>query len=626
MTIRHEIKSQLAKLLATEDLVVEHKKVETAQFNVQTRVLTLPLWDKASENVIDMLVSHEVGHALYTPDEEWWKEYEVHPSFVNIVEDARIEKLMKRRYDGISKTFYKGYTELHNDDFFQVKKKNISEMMLADRVNLHYKIGTYYDIPFSSDEMFFVNKIDLCETFEDTLKAAKALYDYCLSEEKRKEEETFTHEAEDFSNFELDEDGEGMEMPMSQSDESDEDADDDGETQEETEIEIKVDNHVGGHTGVEEVSAETVESLEESLKNLTNEGSRENVYLELPDLDIDKVIISNKKIHELCAEKMIDVAEQLKKETEKFNSYDPMFRGSLYDSSLDKFLKDTEEEYNKFKKSAQKEVNYLVKEFECKKSASAYARATVSRTGILDTTKLHTYKYNEDLFKKVSVIPEGKNHGLVFILDWSGSMANVMMDTIKQLYNLIWFCKKVQIPFEVYAFTTCFPNTDEFNNFPELYDAKDNMVHVDSKFSLMNLFSSKVRARELNDQLYNIFRIVSSMRNYCGRDVTPYGMSLSGTPLNETIVALHKLIPQFKANNKVEKVNCVILTDGEGYQLEYHRTIHRSLMGESYFGRGNFNDGCVLRNRKTGKTYNCGYQYHDSVSYTHLTLPTSDLV
>ena len=84
MTIRHEIKSQLARLLATEDLVVEHKKVETAQFNVQTRVLTLPLWDKASENVIDMLVSHEVGHALYTPDEEWWKEYEVPVSYTHL--------------------------------------------------------------------------------------------------------------------------------------------------------------------------------------------------------------------------------------------------------------------------------------------------------------------------------------------------------------------------------------------------------------------------------------------------------------------------------------------------------------------------------------------------------------
>ena len=65
MTIKHEIKSQLAKLLATEDLVVEHRKIETAEFNVQTRVLTLPLWDKASENVIDMLVSHEVNPMHY---------------------------------------------------------------------------------------------------------------------------------------------------------------------------------------------------------------------------------------------------------------------------------------------------------------------------------------------------------------------------------------------------------------------------------------------------------------------------------------------------------------------------------------------------------------------------------
>ena len=45
--IRHEIKSQLAKLLATEDLVVENKYVETAQFNVHTRVLTLPVWERA---------------------------------------------------------------------------------------------------------------------------------------------------------------------------------------------------------------------------------------------------------------------------------------------------------------------------------------------------------------------------------------------------------------------------------------------------------------------------------------------------------------------------------------------------------------------------------------------------
>ena len=105
-------------------------------------------------------------------------------------------------------------------------------------------------------------------------------------------------------------------------------------------------------------------------------------------------------------------------------------------------FEEVDAEYNQFKRDAQKEVNYLVKEFECKKSAGAYARATTSRTGVLDTSKLHTYKYNEDLFKKISVLPDGKNHGLVFILDWSGSMSHIMLDTIKQLYNLMWFCKK----------------------------------------------------------------------------------------------------------------------------------------------------------------------------------------
>ena len=109
MAVQQEIKSQLAKLLATEDIIVEHKKVTSAQFNVRTRVLILPLWEKASHDVYDMLVGHEVGHALFTPDEDWWLEYDIPQQFVNVVEDARIEKLMKRKYMGIAKSFYKGY-------------------------------------------------------------------------------------------------------------------------------------------------------------------------------------------------------------------------------------------------------------------------------------------------------------------------------------------------------------------------------------------------------------------------------------------------------------------------------------------------------------------------------------
>ena len=127
-----EVKDNLAKLLATENLIVEHKQVPTACFNVESRVLTLPMWN-ASDNVYDMLVGHEVGHALYTPREEWKKDKykNVPPDFVNVVEDARIEKLMKRRYAGLSKSFYKGYKELHVKDFFEIQSRDIDMKLVS---------------------------------------------------------------------------------------------------------------------------------------------------------------------------------------------------------------------------------------------------------------------------------------------------------------------------------------------------------------------------------------------------------------------------------------------------------------------------------------------------------------
>ena len=148
--IRHEIKSQLAKLLATEDLVVENRPVETAQFNVHTRVLTLPQWERASSTVYDLLVGHEVGHALFTPDQDPPKG--IPHSFLNIVEDARIEKLMKRKYMGLAKTFFKGYKQLSDEDFFCLEGEDVDKMNLADRANLWFKIGNHIDIPFNNDE------------------------------------------------------------------------------------------------------------------------------------------------------------------------------------------------------------------------------------------------------------------------------------------------------------------------------------------------------------------------------------------------------------------------------------------------------------------------------------------
>ena len=616
MTVRHEVKGQLAKLLATEDLIVESKKVETACFNVHTRVLTLPMWDKASNNVYDALVGHEVGHALFTPDSNWFEEIDIPMGIVNVVEDARIEKMMKRKYAGLSKTFYSGYHELSDSDFFKIQGKNLNTFNFADRVNLYYKIGNYNDIPLKNDrEKELLSMVGATETFEDVLDVSKLLHEYCKQEieDMKKELEQKMEEEEQAQMF----GGSGSGLGGSSDGNSDEEINNDtqyqvvdAEEEDESDFEDQPSSNIsisqipaaeldaaiqkieGGEGGIE-ISSAT--ELDRSIQNLNKSDSVQNEYFELPQVNTGHIIIDNAHIHK-CIE--IEWSEQIaNKKTHRYleSEYDP----SKYVSES---LNEAKKDFKDFKKSAQKEVNYLVKEFEMKKSASAYARAATSRTGVLDTTKLHTYKYNEDLFKKVTVLPDGKNHGLVFILDWSGSMNSVMLDTVKQLYNLIWFCRKIQVPFEVYAFTNCYPNP----NTKTPYEVKEGVAQIDPSFSLMNLLTHKVNTKTLESQMENIYLIAKALAwNYTNYYNIPLGMGLSGTPLNETLVCLHEILPQFKKDNQVEKVQCVILTDGEAHPLRFHHEFsHRwgeeceKYMGTSYIG-----ENCILRDRKTGNTY-----------------------
>ena len=617
MTVRHEVKGQLAKLLATEDLIVESKKVETACFNVHTRVLTLPMWDKASNNVYDALVGHEVGHALFTPDSNWFEEIDIPMGIVNVVEDARIEKMMKRKYAGLSKTFYSGYHELSDSDFFKIQGKNLNTFNFADRVNLYYKIGNYNDIPLKNDrEKELLSMVGATETFEDVLDVSKLLHEYCKQEieDMKKELEQKMEEEEQAQMF----GGSGSGLGGSSDENSDEEINNDTQYQvvdaeeedDESDFEDQPSSNIsisqipaaeldaaiqkieGGEGGIE-ISSAT--ELDRSIQNLNRSDSVQNEYFELPQVNTGHIIIDNAHIHK-CIE--LEWSEQItNKKTHQYleSEYDP----SKY---VIESLNDARKDFKDFKKSAQKEVNYLVKEFEMKKSASAYARAATSRTGVLDTTKLHTYKYNEDLFKKVTVLPDGKNHGLVFILDWSGSMNSVMLDTVKQLYNLIWFCRKIQVPFEVYAFTNCYPNP----NTKTSYEVKEGVAQIDGSFSLMNLLTHKVNTKTLESQMENIYLIAKALAwQYTNYYNIPLGMGLSGTPLNETLVCLHEILPQFKKDNQVEKVQCVILTDGEAHPLRFHHEFsHRwgeeceKYMGTSYIG-----ENCILRDRKTGNTY-----------------------
>ena len=601
-----EIKGNLARLLATENLIVEHRDTQTAMFDVDRRVLTLPNWDKASDTVFDMLVGHEVGHALFTPNEDWRDVANCPKDFVNVIEDARIEKLMKRKYPGLRKSFAGGYKELNDMDFFSILDEDLSTFSLIDRINLHFKVGASALIPFSIEEKVFVARTDLAETFEEVLNIAEDVFNFSNQTEKvaempaqqpQQQGETESTVGEQSEQQTEEQSSEETDQPNAQptsggasssgaelENVTDDWYDDDGDL---------MDDDPGFDAGE---TSETQRSFDDAAEKLSSKTSSRNpIYVEIPNkINLDNYIVDWTKLHN-----WIDDQAQ---EPERYEVVD--------------------NQYYEFRKESQKEVNYLVKEFECRKSADAYARAGQSKTGVLDTSKLHTYRYNEDIFKKITVLPDGKNHGLLFLLDWSGSMQYELMATVKQVLNLTAFCKKVQIPFEVYAFTNEWTLAERAMSGDTSYEdysypglTKNEIYLHEGRFHLMNFVSSRSNARDYERMCKNLFREASIYTQYSSYSQT-LGCQLSGTPLNEAIVMMNYIIPEFKQKNDLQKVNLCILSDGEGCSAGYGHEIYVDHKDEYRVVPRRVDWYQVLRDRKTGRTYS-QFEY-DNVTNTFI--------
>ena len=573
MPVNIEIKGNLARLLATENLIVEHKQVETAQFNTQTRVLTLPMWNTASNYVYDMLVAHEVGHALFTPC-TMWKEgkYESLPhSYVNIIEDARIEKLMKNKFAGLNKDFYKGYEELNANDFFELNDKNINDMKFIDKINLYFKLGAFLCLEFNDIENQFITEISQSESFDDVLDISNRVYQYSKEQQearqKQQEQEQASNGAEGDEDADLETPSYERDYQAESDDEINGEADiDDPEfdPSDDTDTEQGAGQEAGDWNNIDE--SDTQEAFDSNSQKLQDKNGQETTYVTIPEMNLDNVVIPFDTINDYLTEHFT-VTEAGTGEADP-NSY--YYRGNG--------IKADTREFREYKKSASKDVNHLVKEFEMKKSADSYARQATARTGVLDTSKLHTYMFNEDIFKKITVIPEGKNHGLVFLLDWSGSMNNILENTMKQLFNLVWFCKKVNIPFEVYAFTndawSLDPDMDGLRQYdikPDrlVKEMKENAMHIEGAFRMVNILTSTAKTKDFDRMILNLWLQTRAMKGAMYTYARKF--CLSGTPLNEAIVSAGQLTKQFIKTAKLQKCHVIVLTDGEGYHASMNQ-------------------------------------------------------
>ena len=563
-------KSILAKLLATENISVVFASVPTAYFDVEKRVMTLPIWKDVSAELYDLLGGHEVGHALFTPADGWHSNVEGvsanFKTFLNVVEDARIERKIKDKFPGIRRSFYKGYTELFESDFFGIKGRDVNKLLLIDRINIHFKLGSLADITFkSAEELEFVRRMEVADTWEDVVQIAKDLFAFCEKELEDKKQEMLAQKMQMQMGGDEDSDGdESGEQSMTDETEEgfrksslmfeDEDGEfdsDDGEMDDqsgEAEDGEDGDDASGGYG-----SGWTHDQFGEVPKSITDENFQKKVQTigsdvkdvingimpKMSQMDLSKVIVDWKLLRD----------QMVKREC------------GYYKPNL----------IAEFESKNKTAIAYLVKEFELRKKAAENRRVSVSDTGVIDTNLLHYYKFDDNIFRKIATVAEGKNHGLIALLDWSGSMQNCLSDTIEQLMIVAMFCRKIAVPFEVYCFSTEWSNTHyTVDYFADKSTDVANAMDFRGHMKLLNILSSRMPnqqfRRAVNDLLNVGEAYEAKARNSWS---TVYGslvgdkFHLGGTPLNNALAALSKVAVEFRKANKLEVLNVLVLTDGE---------------------------------------------------------------
>jgi hypothetical protein len=506
--------SIFARALATENISFAFsKEAETASFDVKNRHLILPVWD-VSETVQTMLVAHEISHALWTPYErseamltEAEKEgydRDLLQRIANVVEDVRIEKLMKAKYPGTRRDFFLGYKEIYEVDLFGFKGKDFSDSNTITRLNLHCKWGVpgFLTIDLSNEEQGFVADIDAAQTIEDVYEVAKRIYDDKGMDKTREK---------------FEQGGEDQQQGSSKTDKTD-----------------KADKIVEGNT--------------DSIGRKSGE-----------DYNFPTVVISPLKDYRSCIISSEKIRDSLKSANTGYDNPLPAYREFVRES--DAF------------------VRQLVAQFDRRKAADEIRRERPKQTGMLNLDRLHQYRTHDDIFISKIVKQDGKSHGIVFMLDFSGSMQSNIRDCYLQILQLVWFCEKAKIPFEVFAFTdlhvrALIPTFDadekayyrnpanmntQFKHplMPIPPQDKPNQMNY-GQVGLMQIASSQDSAEKREEILAYLYGAMVAGTHSRGGDY----LNMSGTPTVEAVAVCSQFMQEWVKENDIQIPTLMVVTDG----------------------------------------------------------------
>ena len=427
-----------------------------------------------------------------------------------------------------------------------------------------------YDLKgyFTAEELSYVKMVAETETFAEVADVSEEIFNF-ISEKVKKEKENQMQSSFAPSDAEENPDEQSIDTSSDSSEEI-EDTDGSGDASQEKNSENESDDEGSDSSSEEKVSANSGSPSASEKTSKTSIGGKEGG--------------SGLNDSEFVSKTATDLADALKElidheatitylDIPKFNVNDYIIQWTEVRDDLakklDMSLIATEKMKNHWTNSYtnllakhNKTISYLVKEFEMKKSADEYAKSYIAKSGNINSNKLWSFQLNDDIFKKKSVIPEGKNHGMVMLVDWSGSMHRQLVKTVEQTIILATFCRRVGIPFEVYNFSDQNRSRGDKHAILDSLEVGDHVLSQNVKLHCM--LSHKMKKSDFYEACRQYINLAYA-NVYCIYGVT-YELEqyrMGGTPLNDSLIILDRVVERFRKENSVQKMSFVVLTDGE---------------------------------------------------------------
>lgn len=519
-----QLSAKVSRLIAEENIAIVYStEVNTASFDSVARQLTYPyslVLD--NEDIHDLMMHHEIGHAKYSKLEQKWKEAVANRTsmYVNIIEDIRIEKMVKKDYPGCVKNFNEGYKKLLEMEFFGPIDE-LAMTRFANRLNVYSKIGpiTGSFFKFNEKETDFIKLCNANTSEEGTYILAKLLVDFDKVDRNRIKELR-----EEFGNGDVD---------------LDEDFDDENSlTHEEEEIEGLMD-------------ADSLKAFDDKMKAASLKDCTVVSFESIPNKPNNYYSANN-------------IYKKL------LNEYDAEYINHVNVTSLT------------MRNSLSKQIDFMARQFELKKQAHREKYATMSDTGKININRIYGYKYTDDIFLSKFKVGDSKNHGIVLLLDVSGSIQEFYQDMIQQTILVTEFCRKTNIPFKVFLFGASLNHRyQEHMEYGHVYDS--------------NTFVGREIMRENLIEVLDSDMTISQYKTMVGSLITKIFFTFQATPTTEAMLKIEPIATEFFNKHNIQVRKIIVVTDGDpGDGIREMTRSHKSVM---------INDPLTKQNIFSPKTY-----------------------